>query len=167
MNPDLLYQKVGEFVVSFQWIEHRLREIGWLINDPQRKVWPPLDLREESNSQLLNKVEEIYVNFIKSSAITNKEDKITSFKKTISSLHEYRKYRNILLHSAYIEISSGDELLEIWRSNPKIKYKDGAAIFDKESLTPEKINEVMQSMAKDAFDLNIWYIQATHLAGTY
>jgi hypothetical protein len=41
MDIDTIYRKLGEFVVSFQWLENRFREIGWLILDPHRKHWPP------------------------------------------------------------------------------------------------------------------------------
>ena len=167
MDSNLLYQKIGEFVVSFQWLEHRLREIGWLITDPNRKIWPPKDLRDDSNVQLLNKIEIIYIDFIKASRITEKDKKILSFKETIASLHEHRKYRNLLLHSVYLEISKGDDNDEIWRSNPKLKYVDGEPVFDTESLTPEKIEEVMLIMAHDALAINICYVQALQLAGTY
>lgn len=154
-------------MVSFQWIEHRLRQIGWLITDPKSRIWPSKDFRDESNVQLLNKIEIIYVKFIEDSKITNKNNKILSFKKTIASLHENRRYRNLLLHSAYIEINNGQGEEEIWRSNPKLKYSDGKAIFDTETLTCDKIDEVMLKMANDAFAINICYTQALHLAGTY
>ena len=35
-NTDRIYQLIGEYVVCFQWIEHKLREIGWLILDPRQ-----------------------------------------------------------------------------------------------------------------------------------
>lgn len=165
MDTDLLYQRIGEFVVSFQWIEHRLREMGWLITDPERKVWPPRDLREESNSQLLDKIEEIYINFIKTSRITDKENKTILFKNLIVSLHQHRKYRNQLLHSAFIELKGGGEIMEVWRSNPKLKYEGDNVVFDTKVLTPDNIQEAISKMANDAFTLNIFYSQALQLAG--
>nr|WP_057929649.1 hypothetical protein [Burkholderia ambifaria] len=39
-NEQAVYQRIGEFTVSFQWIENKLREIGWFILDPERT---PLD----------------------------------------------------------------------------------------------------------------------------
>ncbi|AZI24159.1 hypothetical protein EA772_01905 [Pedobacter sp. G11] len=167
MDTSLIYQKIGEFVVSFQWLEHRLREIGWLIIDPKRNSWPPKELRDDTNVQLLNKIETLYIRFLKVSEITDKEKKITSFKETIASLHGHRKYRNLLLHSAYIEIHRVDDSEEIWRSNPKLKYADGDRVFDTETLTPEKIDKVMLQMAHDALTINKCYNQALQLAGKY
>ncbi|MDA9554654.1 hypothetical protein N9R54_00330 [Pelobium sp.] len=165
MNTDLIYQKIGEFVVSFQWFEHRLREIGWVINDPERKIWPPKDFREESNAQIISKVESVYINFIKNSILTDKEKKIKDFKNLVLNLNDYRRYRNRLLHSAFTEVKGGGEILEIWSTNPKLKYEKGKPIFDTIILTPEKIDEVMLKMANDAFKLNIFYMQAIHLSG--
>ena len=48
-------QRIGEFVVSFQSLENRIREIGWFILDPGRKEWPPKLLREETNAALFDK----------------------------------------------------------------------------------------------------------------
>ncbi len=33
-NEQAVYQRIVEFAVSFQWIENKLREIGWFILDP-------------------------------------------------------------------------------------------------------------------------------------
>jgi hypothetical protein len=52
---DLAYKSLGEFVVVFQWMESKYREIGWFILDPERKDWPPMALRKETNSQLIDK----------------------------------------------------------------------------------------------------------------
>lgn len=164
MESGLLYQKIGEFVVSFQWFENRLREIGWVINDPKRKIWPPKDFREESNAQIISKVEFVYINFIRSSSLTDKENRIKDFQNLVHNLNEYRRYRNRILHSAFTEIKGGGEILEICSTNPKLKYEKGKPIIDTIVLTPEKINEVMLKMANDAFKLNIFYMQAIHLS---
>jgi hypothetical protein len=38
---DKIYQRIGEFVVCFQWLEDLIRQIGWLVIDPGV---PPLTL---------------------------------------------------------------------------------------------------------------------------
>lgn len=47
----LVYQRIVEFAVSFQWLENKLREIGWFIMDPERKDWPPKGLRALTNEK--------------------------------------------------------------------------------------------------------------------
>ncbi len=44
-------------MVSFQWLEGKIREIGWFILDPSRKEWPPKQLRNESTEKLFTKIE--------------------------------------------------------------------------------------------------------------
>jgi hypothetical protein len=64
LNTDRVYQRIGEFVVCFQWIEDKFRQIGWLILDPMRKEWPPMSLRNLSNKELIEKVESLFVNLV-------------------------------------------------------------------------------------------------------
>ena len=59
-NQAEIYQRIGEFAVSFQWIENKLREIGWFILDPERKEWPPKGLRNLTNHDLINKVSDLF-----------------------------------------------------------------------------------------------------------
>ncbi len=33
-HEEQLYRSIGEFIVSFQWIENKPREIDWFILDP-------------------------------------------------------------------------------------------------------------------------------------
>ena len=40
-------QRIGEFVVSFQSLENRIREIGWFILDPGRKESPEAPTRRD------------------------------------------------------------------------------------------------------------------------
>ena len=61
---DRAYQGIGEFVVTFQWIENTYREIGWFILDPDRKIWPPRAFRTESNRELLDKVTDLFFELV-------------------------------------------------------------------------------------------------------
>jgi len=162
-NTDLLYQRIGEFVISFQWIEHRFRELGWLIADPDRKIWPPEILRDETNNLLLIEVERMYNKAMDKAHGEGSDIFKAPFKLLIQKSHDFRKYRNDLLHSAFIELKGGGEVLNIMRSNPKLKLKeDGELGFDSEILTVASIEEKMKEMAELAFSLNIHYMQLIH-----
>ncbi len=41
-HEDLIYQRIGKFTVSFQWVENKLREIGWFILCSRRRKVEPL-----------------------------------------------------------------------------------------------------------------------------
>jgi hypothetical protein len=166
MNTDKIYQRIGEFVVSFQWLENRLREIGWLILDPNRNEWPPKTLRKLKNELLVNKVESLYVGLIDSLNIEDREERKTEFKSLMATCHDMRKYRNNLLHSAYIELTAGDDVLGIIRSNPKLKVdpNSGELLLDQEILSEEAILNEMGKLAELAVSLNMHYTQLIHWA---
>lgn len=55
------YHAIGEFIVFFQSVEDLYRQIGWFILDPEKTAWPPREFRSESNSQLVDKVTDLFV----------------------------------------------------------------------------------------------------------
>jgi hypothetical protein len=166
MNTDKLYQRIGEFVVSFQWLENRLREIGWLILDPDRNEWPPRTLRNLTNNDLVNEVESLYVGLIEGLDVEGKDAQKADFRSLMSSCHDMRRYRNNLLHSAYIELKAGDDVMGILRSNPKLRVdpSSGEVLFDQEMLSEEAILNEMGKLAELAFRLNVHYTQLIHWA---
>lgn len=162
-NIDKLYQRIGEFTVSFQWMEHRFREIGWLINDPERKNYPPLILREESNKQLLDKVMNMFSGLMDNINTEYSLDMKRSFKILVKKAHEIREYRNILLHSAFFELKAGRGVIAIMRSNPKLKSnEEGEYTFDSEILTEAAIQMQMKELAQLALEINSHYFQLIH-----
>src|SRR5579864_3272767 len=122
MNEDKIYQRIGEFVVSFQWLENRIREIGWLILDPSRKNWPPTDLRDETTAVLFAKVEKLFLAALPRCQLPLdlEADFRASFAENANRFHTLRKARNKILHSAYIELKAGGEVHGLVRSNPQL-----------------------------------------------
>jgi len=166
MDIDTIYRKLGEFVVSFQWLENRFREMGWLILDPERKHWPPRALRNESFNALVNKVQKLYFPLIDRLAPDDAEKRKSAFQEIVSESHELRRYRNRLIHSAYIEVKAGGEIIGLIRSNPRLEEEStsGELLWDREILKDESFQSGMKRMAEVAFDLNMHYVQLIHWA---
>jgi hypothetical protein len=164
LNTDKLYQRIGEFVVCFQWIENKFREIGWLILDPMRKQSPPMSLRDLSNKEVIDKVESLFVNLVARLDVEDREERIRDFKAIVAGCHELRQYRNNLLHSAFIELKGGGEVFGILRSNPKVKTDPatGDVLFDQEALTDEAISKRLRKLGELAFPLGQHYLQLIH-----
>lgn len=123
IDEGLVYQRIGEFAVSFQWLENKLREIGWFIMDPDRKDWPPKGLRALTNEKLIEKVHELFLQALPHCRL-DKELEVdfkTSFAACAAALHQLRRDRNRILHSAFIELKAGGEVVGLMRSNPKIQ----------------------------------------------
>ena len=161
MDTDKIYQRIGEFVVSYQWVEDKFRQIGWLILDPKRIDWPPKSLRNESSKDLIDKVAALYLDLIERLGPADRESKGRDFKSIVAGCHEMRKYRNNLLHSAFIEFKAGGEVVGLLRSNPKIKVDEssGDVLFDQEDLTEDAILEQIHKLADLAFPLGQHYMQ--------
>jgi len=166
MDVDTIYRKLGEFVVSFQWLENRFREIGWLILDPERNDWPPRALRDDTNHDLLVQVEKLYLDLIDRLAPRDAERRKESFQCLVSAAHELRRYRNRLAHSAYIELKAGGEIIGLLRSNPRLTEdrQTGEPMWDQEALTESSFDSGMDQMGKIAWDLNSHYVQLIHWA---
>lgn len=161
-----VYQRVGEFVVSFQWLENKLREIGWFILDSERSQWPPTGLRNLTNEMLIDKVHQLFVDALPKCRLS--DDQEQEFKDSFASvagiLHQLRRDRNRILHSAFVELKSGNEVQGLVRSNPKIQIDEetGESLFDQELLTDESFAKEMGMMADAAVFLNQAHLQLLH-----
>jgi hypothetical protein len=165
-DEERTYQRIGEFTVSFQWIENKLREMGWFIMDPDRSKWPPVDLRNLTNEKLIDRVHELFVDALPKCNLSQEleADFKNSFASTVEVLHQLRRDRNRILHSAFIELKAGGEVQGLLRSNPRIQRDEetGQPLFDQELLTPESFSKEMNIMAGVAFFLNRAYVQLIH-----
>ncbi len=161
-----IYQRIGEFVVSFQWLENRIREIGWLVLDPARKNWPPMDLRDETTAALFTKVEKLFLDALPQCRIDMEleTDFRTSFAKNATRFHNLRRSRNKILHSAYVELMAGGETLGLIRSNPRLEvdHETGEPLFDHGVLSENSFELEFKEMGDLAIFFNRCYIQLIH-----
>lgn len=162
----LVYQRIGEFAVSFQWLEHRLREIGWFILDPKRRNWPPKDLRTLSNEKLVDKVHKLFIQALPHCNLDSEleADLIASFASCVRELHQLRRDRNRILHSAFIELKAGGEVQGLMLSNPRLDVDEesGDVLHDQEFLTLESFAEEMRKIADAAEFLGRAHLQLIH-----
>jgi hypothetical protein len=160
------YRRIGEFVVSFQWLENRIREIGWLVLDPGRKKWPPTSLRDEPTAALFNKVGKLFLDALPHWRLDPEleEDFRTSFAKNAIRFTNLRRARNRILHSAYIELNAGGEMHGLMRSNPRLEVdiETGEPLFDQEMLSEDSFAFEFKEMADLAMFFNRCYIQLIH-----
>lgn len=167
MNHEhLVYQRIGEFAVSFQWIENKLCEIGWFVIDPDRLKWPPPDLRNLTNEKLVNRVHELFLQALRKCMLPAEleADFTESFASCVKQLHQLRRDRNRILHSAFIELKAGGEVQGILRSGSKLQVDEesGETLFDQEVLTAESFTSEMKTMAERSLFLNRAHMQLIH-----
>ncbi|MCK4294597.1 MAG: hypothetical protein KAY65_15460 [Planctomycetes bacterium] len=166
MDEDKIYQRIGEFVVSFQWLENRIREIGWFILDPSRENWPPMALRNERTAVLFKNVEKSFLDALPRCRLDPdiEADFSNSFAKNVERFRNLRRARNKILHSAYIELKAGGEVRGVMRSNPKLTKdsETGKPLFDQEMLSEKSFAEQFRQMAELALFFNRCYTQLIH-----
>lgn len=163
---DLTYKSIGEFVVTFQWIESIYREIGWLILDPVRKSWPPMELRKETTAKLIDRVTELYCDLVDKYDIPIALDRKRDFLALQKEFQALRKYRNRILHSAVIELKAGREVVGLVRSNARIDVdiETGELILDQEEFTEDMIHAKLCETSGAVFRLGNHLVQLTHWA---
>lgn len=162
----LVYQRIGEFTVSFQWLENKLRQIGWFILAPDRTEWPPKGLRALTNEKLIDKVHELFLQALPRCKLDAEleADFETAIAACAKELHQLRRDRNRILHSAFIELKAGGELVGLMRSNPRLDVDEetGDFLHDTEMLTAESFANDMRRMGEAAMFLQRAYLQLTH-----
>jgi hypothetical protein len=101
LNEGQIYRRIGEFVVCFQWLENRIREIGCYILDPDRKEWPPPTLRDESTSLLFKKVQKLFLDALPRCDLGPEleQDSRDSFAEYAARFDMMWRTRNQILHS--------------------------------------------------------------------
>lgn len=162
---DRIYQRIGEFVVVFQFAEARVREVGWLLLDPKRNRWPPTALRNLTNRDLLNRVQEIYCATVSRFPDDGAEDYCQSFGFVVAEAHCARKARNELLHSAFVELKGGDEVFGLVRVNPRLVIdEDGEYEIASEHLSDVGLLERIARLGPLVVALNLHYMQLIHWA---
>jgi hypothetical protein len=161
-----VYRRIGEFVVSFQWLENRIREIGWFIIDPGRKSWPPRDLRDETTAVLFSKVEQLFLAALPRCRLGRELETEfrTSFAQNALRFRDLRRARNKILHSAFIELGAGGEVQGLMRSNSRLEVdsETGELLFDQEMLTENSFGFEFKEMADLAMFYNRCYLQLIH-----
>jgi len=160
------HKALGEFVVIFQWVENLYRQIGWFILDPERKHWPPMQLRRETNCQLVDKVTDMFVDLTHTYAFANGDEKARDILELRDHFHELRRYRNRLLHSTYVELKGGGEVHGYLRSNPEVGVdsETGELVFDQEDFTAEVIYAKIREYSDYMLRLNLLHVQLIHWA---
>ena len=164
-DSNLIYQRIGEYAVSFQWLEHRIRETGWLLIDPDRKMWLPTELRDITNNKLLNRVNDLYLKTLDSFTGDGVKEYCDSFKYVIDRAHKVRQERNNLLHSAYFELKAGGEVMGIMQSNPRLVVEDdGEYEVNAEILSEENITTLLTNLVTVSVGINLHYSQLIYWA---
>lgn len=160
---DRIYQRIGEFVVCFQWLEHRIREIGWLLADPHRAEWPPTQLRNLTNCDLLHRVQELYADRVSTFPGAGSKGYCESFRYVMACAHDARQARNGLLHAAFVELKAGGEVHALMRADARLVLdEDGEHTLRSEVLTEAGLLSLLASLGPLSVAVNMHHSQLIH-----
>lgn len=121
-------------------------------------------LRMETNRSLIDRVTDLFVELTNTYPFENGAEKALDMQELRTRFHELRKYRNRLLHSAYIELKAGGGLQGYIRSNPRIGVdsETGELIFDLEQFNADIVHAKMKEYAPCLFRLGQIHVQLIH-----
>ena len=140
---DKVYQHIGEYVVSFQCIENKIRTIVWFILDPNNKNYPQKELCEESSYKLFQEFERLFLEALAKCNLPSdlENDFRYSLQENSELFHKIRKARNDILHSAYMELNAGGEIIGLMKSNPKLKTSNNEMLTENRKMGTSTILE--------------------------
>jgi hypothetical protein len=160
---DRIYQRIGELLVSFQWLEHRIREIGWLLLDPHRAEWPPTQLRNLTNHDLICRVQELYTSRVSTFSGAGSLGYCESVRYVMARAHDARHARNGLLHAAFVELKAGGEVHALMWADPRLVLdEDGEHWVRSEVLTEAGLLPLLASLGPLSVAVNMHYAQLIH-----
>jgi hypothetical protein len=162
VNPDTIYQKLGELVVSFQWLENLLHQIAWILIDPDWKDDPRKKTADFWFRRLLDFVSERYIAYINTHEIPDAERDKKKFQELIKRCGMIADDRNRIVHSTFVELKAGGELQGLLRSKIKVEIdadRDKTLVFDQERLNEKSFERAMVEIAQVGFDLGLAHRQ--------
>ena len=137
MNASDICQKLGELIVSFQWLENILHQIAWVLIDPEWHEDPRGKTAGLWFRRLLDLVSTDYMAYIDAHEISDAEDRKRDFRELVKRCGSIADDRNRIIHSTFIELSAGGELQGLLRSKIKAHVDAQAETrmtFDQEHL---------------------------------
>jgi hypothetical protein len=77
----------------------------------------------------------------------------------LESCDALRLYRNRMVHSTYVFMEAGDQLLGVLRSDMRRGPPPDGLLFDQEPMTPETHTQAMSELAVAALELSLCRVQ--------
>lgn len=165
-SEDRFYRQVGEFVISFQWLEDKLRQIGAFVIDPAK---PSVGQRKLGRLNFGPMCKEAWRLFLGALPECNLPSELESdFKESVQHyaerLEKVRQKRNTFIHSAYVELKAGREVVGILRDDPSppVDETTGQPQVDQEIMTDASFSALMVEMGLIAMFLGRCHLQLVH-----
>ncbi len=145
-DEDAIYRQIGRFVVFFQSLESELISLTSLALDPESAGWNARPrLARLRFQELVDKTAPAVLAFTK-----EHRGDVPEFQRRLEDLlarcRELARYRNGVIHSAYVHFEASDKVVAVVRS-------DARAPDEHEYLDGESFNDALLAVAHVGFAL--------------
>jgi hypothetical protein len=171
LDEDAIYRQLGRFVVMFQVLENQLVQLAGFALDPARAGFQAR--LEPTRAGRRRLVDELWFGDLVDETgkavgafLDQYRGEQPEFRERLEDLLDRcRKiaiYRNTLVHSAYVFLEGGGELMGIMRSNLIAGAGEDEVDLDQERLTDGSFKAEMAEIAEVAFEIGQCRLQLIH-----
>lgn len=151
---------VGEYVISFQWIEVKIDEIFLLLGGYEKRQQTFVWLARQTNERKIDAFRDAIFSGQYFSQFPEVDWK-PHVQSVVDRLHGERKRRNGILHAQFLFdfLAIGAPVVRT-----HVRREQGDVIFDSEDLSPERCSQIMDDLDSLGFDLGMVFL---HLVRVY
>ena len=160
-DEDAIYRELGRFVVVFQALENELLQLASFALDPEHIGHGQRSVADLWFGQLVDKTETSVGAFLDDHRGAEPEFR-DHLKNLLARCRELADYRNKVVHSAYVFLEAGDELIAILRSDMTRGAEENEVELEQELLKEDSFKEVMGEIARVAFEIAQCRLQLIH-----
>lgn len=160
-DEENVYRQVGRLVVIFQALENQLFQLASFALDPEHVGHGRRSVADLWFRQLVDKTESSVGDFLDQRGRAEPD-----FRARLEALlvrcRELARYRNKVVHSAYVFLEAGGDLLGVVRSDMTRGAEPNEVELDQELLSERSFEEAMSEIAEVAFGIGQCHVQLIH-----
>ena len=149
-NEDAIYREVGLFVIAFQALQNQLFQLASFALDPEHAGHGRRAVAGLWFSDLVHRTAISVSDFLDQRGMDEAEFR-AHLEALLARCRELAHYRNRVVHSAYVFLEAGGELVGILRSDMSRGAEPDEVELDQELLHEESFKEAMNEIAEVAF----------------
>lgn len=159
-DEDAIYRELGRFMVVFQALENELLQLASFALDPEQIGHGRRAVVDLWFGRLVDKTDTSVGDFLDEHHGAEPEFR-DRLRDLLTRCRELARHRNKVVHSAYVFLEAGDELVAVVRSD-LAGGAENEVDLDQELLSEASFKEVMGEMARVAIEIGQCRMQLIH-----
>jgi hypothetical protein len=161
-EEDAIYMQLGRFVVFFQALENQLFQLASFLLDPEHTGAGHHVAAGLKFGELVDQVSDSVGPFLRAHRGGDERDFRETLERLLARSRELAGYRNTVVHSAYVFLETGDELLAVVRSDMTPATQEDQVNLDQEALNDASFQKTMTEIAQTALGIGQCRLQLIH-----